>query len=66
MQPRNETAGVNLAGAAGAVTEPDDIGTGLLQASSKCQMLRPVRERNESGAPVAVVAHEDREISARL
>ena len=66
MQSRNEAAGVNLAGAAGSVTESDDVGTGLLQAGSKRQVFRPIRQRNESGVTVAVVAHEDRELSTRL
>src|SRR5581483_11773029 len=63
MQPRNEAAPVHLLGAAVAVAETNDVGAMLPQAGPHGKQLRVEHERNVSGLAVAVVAHQDGQLT---
>ena len=58
MQPRDKAAAVHFLAAGGSVTEPDDVGATLPQASGKGKPLGVVAEGHEADLVVHVVAHE--------
>ena len=47
------------------MTEPDNVGAGLAKSGGESELFGVIRERNEPGFAVAIVAHEDCEFPAR-
>lgn len=64
MQSGNEAAAIDLSAAAGAVTEPDDVGAVLAKAQVERDLLGVVGQPNEPRLAVAIIPHENRELAA--
>ena len=64
MQSGDERRAVHLSAARRSVAEADDVGATLPQARIEGKSLRVVNERHEPGLAIAVVTHEDGELTA--
>lgn len=66
MQTGNERAAVDFLAARGPMAKADDIGRTLPQACLEGQLLGVVGEGNKSRLAVDIVAHQNRQLAARL